>query len=109
MKKMDEMNRTIRLRSEELGFKSSVLILTLWVLYECFQVFFNKGTYSSLPSICLIITLSIQQLSEIVMKRKMISGDDEYKEPNKILSYIIIFVALIALLLSIGSYLLMHN
>ena len=32
MKKMDEMDRNIRLRSEELGFKAAVLILAVWVL-----------------------------------------------------------------------------
>ncbi|RCX08161.1 hypothetical protein DFR58_1451 [Anaerobacterium chartisolvens] len=108
MRKMDEMGRNIRLRSEELGFKSAVLILAVWVLYECWQGFFNGGTYNHLPALILIVTLCVQGLSEMVMKRKMISGDEEYKEPNKILWWSIMFIAAIAIILSIGSYLMLN-
>ena len=41
MKKMDEMDRNIRLRSEELGFKAAVLILAVWVLIESWRNFFR--------------------------------------------------------------------
>ena len=39
MKKMDEMDRNIRLRSEELGFKAAVFVLAVWVLIECCRNF----------------------------------------------------------------------
>ncbi len=109
MKKMDEMDRNIRLRSEELGFKSSVLILAIWGLYECWQSFFNGGTYNPLPTLILIATLCVQGFSEMVMKRKMISGDEEYKEPNIILWSIIMLIAVVTIVLSIGSYLLLSS
>lgn len=109
MKKMDEMDRNIRLHSEELGFKTAVLLLAIWVLYECWQGIFNGGTYNRLPAFSLIVTLCVQAFSEMAMKRKMISGDEEYKEPNKIIWCIIMFIAVIAIVLSIGSYLMLSH
>ena len=35
MKKMDEMDRNIRLRSQEWGFRAMLLALIVWVLYNC--------------------------------------------------------------------------
>lgn len=109
MKKMDEMDRNIRLHSEELGFKAAVFMLALRVLYECWQGFFNGGIYSRLPALMLIVALCVQVFSEIVMKRKMVAGDEEYKEPNKVLWYIIMSIAVIAIVLSIGFYLMSNN
>ena len=37
MKKADEMDRSIRLRSEEIGFKIAVLALAAWTLFECWR------------------------------------------------------------------------
>lgn len=53
----------------------------------------------------LTVVICVQGFSEMAMKRKMISGDKEYKEPNKILRSVIAIIAIIAILLSIGSYL----
>lgn len=109
MKKMDEMDRNIRLRSEEFGFKTAVFALAIWTLFESWQYLFNGGSHNSLPTLILLVTLCVQGFSEMVMKRKMISGDEEYKEPNRILWRIIAVIATIAILISIGSYLLIST
>ncbi len=109
MKKMDEMDRNIRLRSEEFGFKTAVFALAIWTLYESWEYLFNSGSYNSLPTLILLVTLCVQGFSEMVMKRKMISDDEEYKEPNRILWRIIAVIATIAILISIGSYLLIST
>lgn len=109
MKKTDEMDTNIKLRSEELGFKAAVLLLAIWVLYECRQGFFSGGTFNRLPFLILLVTLCIQRFSEMAIKRKMISGDEEYKEPNKLLWGIIMIVAIIAIVLSIGSLILNYK
>mgnify|MGYP000342901523 CR=1 FL=1 len=105
MKKMDEMDRNIKLRSEELGFKGAVLALAIWTLYECWNKLFNSGSNNLLPSLILIAVLCVQRFYEMAIKRKMIAGDEEYKEPHKLLWVIISIVAVVAIILSIGSYL----
>lgn len=105
MKKMDEMDRNIRLRSEELGFKAAVLALAIWNLYEYGNHLFNGSDNNPLPSLILIVVLCIQRFSEMAMKRKMIVGDEEYKEPNKVLWGIISIVAVVAIILSLGAFL----
>ena len=37
MKKYDEMERNIQLRSEEVGYKVALIILNLWTIYNIFQ------------------------------------------------------------------------
>ena len=49
MKKMDEMDRNIRLRSEELGFKAAVFVLAVWVLIECWRNFSGDGISNPIP------------------------------------------------------------
>lgn len=105
MKVMDEMDKKIRLRSEELGFKVAVLALAVWNLYEFGDHLFNGTDNNPLPSLILIVVLCVQTFSEMVMKRKMIAGDEEYKEPNKLLLSIISAVAIVAIILSLGVYL----
>jgi len=105
MKKMDEMGRNIRLRSEELGFKTAVLALAIWNSYEYGNHLFNGSDNNPLPSLILIAVLCVQWFSEMAMKRKMIIGDEEYKEPNKILWGIISIIAVVAIILPLGAYL----
>lgn len=108
MKQMDEMDRNLKLHSEEFGFKTAVLILAVYTLFEGYKNIFNYGSYNPLPGFILITVLCVQRFSEMSMKRKMIAGDDEYKEPNKLLWSIVIGIAVFAVILSIGSFLLFN-
>ena len=38
MKKMDEMDREIQLRSMERGYKAAIVSLCLWVLYNSYHI-----------------------------------------------------------------------
>lgn len=105
MKKMDEMDRNIKLRSESLGFKVAVLALAIWTLYELWNKLFGSGGNNILPSTIMIVVLCVQWLSEMAMKRKMVAGDEEYKEPNRFLWVTILSVAVLAVILSVGVYL----
>jgi len=109
VKKMDEMDRNIRLRSEEYGFKFILLALSIWTLYECYLTFSVGQKFNIVPSWILIGAVLTQGFSEIIMKRKMILGDEEYKEPNKILWSIILSIAIAAIVVSMGFYILHNN
>ena len=83
MKKMDEMDRNIQLHSEEWG-------------------------YNPLPSLILCFAVSVQAFSQIAMKQKMVAGDEEYQEPNKLLRTVIATIVLVVLILSVGTYFLVR-
>lgn len=102
MKKMDEMDRNIRFRSEELAYKIAVLALAIWTLYESWQTYFNDSKAINLPMYILILVLCVQAFSEMAMKRKMIAGDEEYNEPNKLVWTVIAIVAVIAVVIALG-------
>ena len=109
MKKKDEMSSNIRLRSESLGYRAVVMCLAIWAVCESCKTLANGGQngHNVLPMFFLTVAISVQGFSEMAMKRKMISGDDEYKEPNKILRSIIAIIVLSALVISVGSYLIL--
>ena len=54
MKKMDEMDREIQLRSMEWGYKAAIVSLCLWVLYNSYQTLAHGAEYQPLPSLMLI-------------------------------------------------------
>lgn len=106
MKKLDEMDRNIQLRSEEISYKVTLLALSIWTFYDCWQVFSNGEKYSPFPGL-IVCFACVQGFSQMVMKRKMIAGDEEYHEPNKIIWAIVGVIAVVAILLSLGTYFLM--
>lgn len=101
---MDEMGKNIRLYSEEVGFKFLLFSLSVWTLLECYLAFTNEAEINVVPTLLLAGALVIEDFCEIFMKRKMISDDDEYKEPNKVLFTFILFIAVVAIIVSIDFF-----
>ena len=48
MKKMDEMDRNIQMRSEEWGYKAALLSLCIWTLFNMYQTIVNETRDASL-------------------------------------------------------------
>ncbi len=103
MKKMDEMDRNIQLRSEEWGYRSALLALAVWTLFNCCQTLINGAKYSPLPGFILCFAVCVQGFSQLAIKQKMIAGDEEYKEPNKLFWTVIAAVAIVAVIASVGT------
>ena len=57
-----------------------------------------------LPCLILCLSIFVQSIAQIIIKQKMIAGDEEYKEPNRILQLIITLIAFVVVILSIGAY-----
>ena len=104
MKKMDEMDRSIQLRSEEWGYKTALLALCAWTIYNTYQALVNGAELKMLPCLILCLSVCVQGFSQIAMKRKMIAGDDEYKEPNKLVQAIILAIVIVIVVLAVGVY-----
>lgn len=104
MKKMDEMDRDIQLRAEEWGYKTVLLALCAWTILNVYQSLTNHIKLDMLPCLILCLTICVQTLSQMIMKRKMVAGDEEYKEPNKLLYAIVAAIVIVAIVLSLGAY-----
>lgn len=107
MRKIDEMDRSIRFRSEEIAYKITLLLLSAWTFYNCWQALANGAKYSPLPGLIICTSVCVQGIAQMAMKRRMIAGDEEYHEPNKLIWTIIGIIAAVAILLSFGTYFLM--
>ena len=64
--------------------------------------------YSPLPSLILCLAVCVPGFSQMAMKRKMVAGDEEYREPNKLLRTVIATIVLVVLILSVGTYFLVR-
>lgn len=103
-KQMDEMERNIKRQSESLGFKVTIFIMALWTLYESYRALSTGLRLNILP--CLVVTAgcTVTGIYELLLKRRMIEGDEEYKEPNKALLVTVGIVALAAVICTLGAY-----
>lgn len=107
MKKLDEMDRNIQLRSEEIGYRVTILILSIWTIYNCMQTLVNGAKYNVLPGLIVCAAVTVQNFPQMSMKQKMIAGDEEYHEPNKILWTIVGTFVIAAIFLLVGTFFLM--
>ena len=107
MKKIDEMDREIQLRSMERGYKAAIVSLCLWVLYNSYQTLAHGAEYQPLPSLILCLAVCVQSFSQIALKQKMVAGDEEYQEPNRLVQTVLAGIVVTAVVLSVGTYLIL--
>ena len=98
MANMDEMERAIRMRSESLGFKLTIVVLAALTLVELAM---GRG-YDFAPGLVLIVVLLAQGFAEQSMKRRMVAGDEEYHEPSRLAQTVGAAVAVATVAFSVG-------
>lgn len=108
-KPLDEMDRNIKLRAESLGFKISMLLMSIWTLYESYIALTTGARLNILP--CLMVTASCaaESLCETIIKHRMIKGDDEYREPNKALLAAVAAITTAAVIVAVGTFLILRS
>ena len=79
MRKMDEMERSIQLHAEERGYRTALLSLSAWALFNCWKALAHGSEYSPLPALVLCLAVCVQGFSQMSMKRRMVVGDEEYR------------------------------
>jgi len=104
MRKMDEMDRAIQLRSEEWGYKTALFGLCGWTVFNIYQSITKGIELEMLPCLILCLSISVQGFAQTAMKRNMIAGDEEYKEPNKLVQGVILMVVILIVVLALGVY-----
>lgn len=104
-KVMDEMDRNIQLQSEGIAYKAAILALSIWTIIASYKTIINETNFQILPVLVLCFAMSVQNFSKIAIKHRMVSGDDEYSEPNRLLHFLTIIVVLAAIVIFIGTWL----
>lgn len=104
MKKMDEMDRDIQLRSEEWGYKTALLGLCAWTVFNIYQSITKGIELEMLPCLILCLSISVQGFAQTAIKQKMIDGDEDFKEPNKLVQGIFLIIVILIVVLAIGIY-----
>lgn len=105
MKKMDEMDRSIQLRAEELAYKAVLAALAGWTCGSWANAFLHELPPDLLPGLVLCLAVCIQSFSQILFKQGMVEGDEEFQEPNRAAWVLIAAAALGAFLLVMGGLL----
>ena len=109
-KPLDEMERNIKLLSQSYGFHVAIFIMVGWTLYESYLVLFTSAQKPNIiPCIILTVLNLLQYFFEMVLKRKMIAGDTEYKEPDIIIKVIITVAIISVTLASVVAFVLIHR
>lgn len=105
MKKTDEMDQRMFLRSEEWGYRVLLLALSAWTLYNCLQAALNGRGYEPVPGWVLLGGVLAQGLSRLAIRQRMLAGDEEYHEPNRLLRVLLEAVAVVVALIAAGMHL----
>ncbi len=104
MKKLDEMDRKIRLCSEEIAYRFIILVMSIWTIYNCMQTIVKGAEYNILPGLIVCGAVSVQSFSQMYIKQKMIDGDEEYIQPNNFLWSVVWCLVISAILRLLGTY-----
>jgi hypothetical protein len=103
------MDKNIMLRSQSFGFKVALLILSAWTLYESYLVFFTSAQKLNIIPCMILMALNLTQcFYASILKRKMIAGDEEYKEPQKALRVLIVVFTFSAVVSFAVSFIILH-
>ena len=104
MRKMDEMDRAIQLRSEEWGYKMALFGLCGWTVFNIYQSITKGIKLEMLPCLILCLSICVQGFAQTAIKQKMIDGDEDFKEPNKLVRGVILAVVTVIVVLAVGVY-----
>ena len=65
MKKLDEMDRNILLRSQSLGYKTAALAISTWVLFNSYRTIASGAKFEIVQVLILCLTTTITNFSSI--------------------------------------------
>jgi len=103
-RKMDEMEKDIALKAQRNALIYILLVLAIWSFYESFKVYTQQISLYLVPSFLLVTTSFVLILSQLVLQKRVIKGDDEYKDTTPILKTILVGVIIAAIIISIGAW-----
>ena len=109
MKKMDELDQAVALRGMMWGYRAAMPCLAVWTLFNCWQPLVRQAPYQPLPALIVCLSASVQGFYQLGAKQKMVSGDPEYRAPNRFAQTVAATVVLTAVLLGLGTWLMVRT
>jgi len=104
------MERSIKLKSQSFAYRITTILLGAWALYEIYLVLFTSAQQLNLmPVIVLTVANNVKYFSELVLKRKMVLDDEEYKESNKIVRAIITILTILIIIASVVAFIFINR
>lgn len=78
---MDEMEKSIVLKSQRNALIYLSAALLIWILYDLYKFLTVHNSMINLTPLFLLCTAGlVQNFSEIYLRKHMVKGDDEYQE-----------------------------
>ncbi len=108
-RKMDEMEKDIALKAQRNALIYVLLVLVTWSFYESFKVYTQHTPLNSAPSFLLVTTSLVLILSQLVLQKRVVKGDDEYKDTTPILKIIVVGIIVAAIIISIGAWIVLSG
>ena len=108
-RKMDEMEKDIALKAQRNALIYVLLVLAVWSFYESFKVYTQHTPLNSAPSFLLVTTSFVLIISQLVLQRRVVKGDDEYKGTTPLFKIIIAGIVIAAIIISVGAWLILSG
>ena len=103
-RKMDEMEKDIALKAQRNALIYVLLVLAIWSFYESLKAYTQHTPLNSVPSFLLVTTSFVLIVSQLLLQKRAVKGDDEFKDANSILKIIVVSVIVAAIIISIGAW-----
>lgn len=98
--KMDEMEKDIALKSQRNALIYVIAALFIWSMYEFYHSITQQVDLNKFPCLLFITTAWMQAISQLILKRRAVKGDSEYKFVNK--KTVITFAVTATLIIVVG-------
>lgn len=103
-RKMDEMEKDIALKAQRNALIYVLVVLAILSFYESFKVYTQHTSLNSVPSFLLVTTSFVLILSQLVLQKRVVKGDYEYKDTTSIFKIIVVSIIVAAIVISIGAW-----
>ena len=101
--KKDEMEQHIAFKAQRNALIFLWLTLFIWTLYESYKVYTFHSQLNLLPCLLLVASTIIQAVSQVIMSHNAVKDDDEAPKIPTILKEILLCVVIVAIIVTIGS------
>jgi Mn2+/Fe2+ NRAMP family transporter len=102
-RKMDEMEKDIAIKAQRNALIYVLLVLVICSFYESFKVYTQHIPLNLVPSFLLVTTSFVLIISQLVLQKRAVKGDDEYKDTTPISKIIVAGVVVTAIIILIGA------
>lgn len=107
IKKMDEMEKNIALKSQRNALIFAVLGLLVWSFYESYKTYTYNTPLNTTPCFLLVATGLVQTFSQLILQRQVVKDDEEYIEENPIWKILFLILIIAGVITSIGSFIIL--